>query len=102
MNRFRITFHLGLGNSRDKPELIDATKAELAAVYGGYTWLESSGGWLSPSGVLEYEPGAVIVVYAEDPSQSSNTAEGLRRAFNQVEVWYTVEPITVCVSSTAL
>lgn len=98
MKRNRITYHIGLGHDYN-PATIDSAQAYLASVFGGYTWLSGSGGWLGPER-LEIEPTAYVIVYSTGTNDyAAQVAEWLRLHFAQAEVWYTVEPVTIQVAS---
>jgi hypothetical protein len=72
---------------------------QAAKLFGGYTDLEQSGGWVNADGVLVNERGYQLQVITDHGTAGHEKAlalaESARKLFGQYEVWLTSEVVTL-------
>lgn len=97
---FQITIIAGIGFDKDGDAItaaqremaLEAVRQELADKVGGYTEMDSVGGWNGPDGALIQEAGKTWTLVYENASgakaqaMASTLAGYVRRAFNQNSV----------------
>ncbi len=70
-------------------------RAKTAEVFGGYSEISASGGWVNAKGLLVTEPSVLFVVYTDKDYDVCEThAEWLAELFDQESVMLAVEPVT--------
>jgi hypothetical protein len=83
----RIQFIFGLGQNKDGLPIqnegykLSAIKREAARLFGGYTYVETAGGWHSPSGMLIEEPGGLLDIVSLRDAESLHKVAVPFRAF---------------------
>lgn len=91
----RITITAGTGEDRHGraipadvlPAKLERIRAYLAQEYGGFTELETIGGWADDTGRLVMETGRRWVIATADPFTTGRAAaDYVRRALNQASV----------------
>lgn len=95
MSMNRITITAGTGEDRHGRAIpaaelaakLERIRAYLAQEYGGFTELETIGGWADDTGRLVMEPGRRFVIASADPFwDGREAADYVRRALNQASV----------------
>lgn len=92
----RITFYVGRPECCLLPKLDREMETLLADVFGGSTCIIAHGSWKPcDSCAIEYEPSMRIEVLTENAYPASSVAERLREIYNQTEVIFSAEAITL-------
>lgn len=95
MSMNRITITAGTGEDRHGraipadvlPAKLERIRAYLAQEYGGFTELETTGGWADDTGRLVLETGRRFIIASADPFwDGREAADYVRRALNQASV----------------
>lgn len=97
MNRLTIT--TGIGEDRNGQAIRSSVYVRalarirewLAREHGGFTEVDTNGGWINPSGALVMEGGKRFIVLTAEPFAGHRTADFIRRALNQESVVLEVE-----------
>jgi hypothetical protein len=110
MTKTRIEFTFGIGLDRTGGAIspsyaFDALRSigkRAAVQFGGYTLLESSGGWVSPEGNLVTEPGRVMVIVTDTKTANLNVtdmAEFIATTLHQACVMVTTSRVSFAMLS---
>ena len=102
----RITITAGIGEDRygnplqaqDVQTALAGIRATLAGAFGGYTELETYGGWLTDAGELVTEPGRRWIALTDKPAREADpaaetVAEYVRDVLKQVSVVLETETV---------
>jgi hypothetical protein len=105
-DKIKIEITFGIGENKHRQLIVNLTEKEqkigelAVALFGGYTWHNSVGGWANDNGQLITEVGCVLFVIASDSAENRRKARQLalsiRDTLEQTSVLLT---ITQCESS---
>jgi len=81
--KYKIEFGFGIGEDRhgrliaqnDAKRAVRAICDKAASLFGGYTLLDTFGGWKNEQGRLVEEPGKTLVIYITDAMQEFANVE---------------------------
>jgi hypothetical protein len=71
-SKIKIEIGFGVGEDKDRNPLqavdqkLERVAQYVAANFGGYTFISTTGGWINPQGILVSEAGMTLFIMADD------------------------------------
>ncbi len=97
----RVSYHVGTGFNSHGNQLTDldarfkSARMGLAGLFGGFTEVSGTGGWIDGKGILVLEPSTTYAVYTDDLAAVDIAAELLRVTFDQSSVLVARDTVTM-------
>lgn len=97
MNTLKIEFTFGIGRDRNQNHLtVEARRFGMGQIkktaiklFGGYTIIDTEGGWRNPDGVIVEETGKTLIIYTKEiqslllPDKIETMREEIKNALRQ-------------------